>query len=41
MELITSVALGASAIVMGIALIIYAFKGRASQARRSNYRRGR
>jgi len=36
MELFTSVTLGLVAIALGIALIIYAFKGRQSQARRNN-----
>ena len=42
MELVTSVIIGLVAIVLGIALIIYAFKGRQSQARSSrDFRRGR
>ena len=35
MELFTSVVLGLVAIVLGVALIVYAFKGRQSQARRT------
>jgi uncharacterized membrane protein HdeD (DUF308 family) len=34
MELFTSVILGLIAIALGIALVVYAFKGRQSQARR-------
>jgi uncharacterized membrane protein HdeD (DUF308 family) len=34
MELFTSVILGLVAIALGIALVVYAFKGRQSQARR-------
>ena len=34
MELLTSIILGLVAIALGVALIIYAFKGRQSQARR-------
>ena len=40
MELFTSVVLGLVAIALGVVLVIYAFKGRQSQARRIN-RRGR
>jgi uncharacterized membrane protein HdeD (DUF308 family) len=40
MELFTSVILGLVAIALGVALIIYAFKGRQSQARRV-FKRGR
>ena len=35
MELVTSIIIGLVAIAMGVALIIYAFRGRQSQARRS------
>jgi uncharacterized membrane protein HdeD (DUF308 family) len=39
MELITSVILGLVAIALGVVLIVYAFKGRQSQARRiTNWR---
>ena len=39
MELFTSVILGLVAIALGITLLIYAFKGRQSQARRiTNWR---
>jgi uncharacterized membrane protein HdeD (DUF308 family) len=39
MELITSIILGLVAIAFGVVLIIFAFKGRQSQARRtSNWR---
>ena len=39
MELFTSIVLGLAAIALGIVLIIYAFKGRQSQARRiTNWR---
>ncbi|CAB4701654.1 unannotated protein [freshwater metagenome] len=41
MELFTSVILGLVAIVFGIALIFYAFRGRQSQARRAPRFRGR
>ena len=42
MELLTSILLGLAAIVLGVALIIYAFKGRQSQARRiTNWRQRR
>ena len=42
MELATSIILGLVAIGLGVALIIYAFKGRQSQARSSrDYKRGR
>jgi uncharacterized membrane protein HdeD (DUF308 family) len=42
MELLTSIILGLVAIVLGVALIIYAFKGRQSQARRiTNWRQRR
>jgi len=42
MELLTSIILGLVAIALGIALIIYAFKGRQSQARRiTNWRQRR
>jgi uncharacterized membrane protein HdeD (DUF308 family) len=40
MELLTSIILGLVAIALGVALIIYAFKGRQSQARRIT-KRGR
>jgi uncharacterized membrane protein HdeD (DUF308 family) len=36
MELFTSIILGLVAIALGVVLIVYAFKGRQSQARRSN-----
>jgi uncharacterized membrane protein HdeD (DUF308 family) len=35
MEMFTSIILGLAAIALGVALIIYAFKGRQSQARRT------
>jgi len=42
MELLTSIILGLFAIALGVALIIYAFKGRQSQARRiTNWRQRR
>lgn len=41
MELFTSIFLGLVAIGLGIALIIYAFRGRQSEARRSPKFRGR
>jgi uncharacterized membrane protein HdeD (DUF308 family) len=42
MELLTSIILGFVAIALGVALIIYAFKGRQSQARRiTNWRQRR
>ncbi|MDA2963206.1 MAG: hypothetical protein O3A27_05570 [Actinomycetota bacterium] len=41
MELFTSIILGLTAIALGIVLIIYAFKGRQSQARRLPKFRGR
>ena len=41
MELFTSIILGIAAITLGVALIIYAFRGRQSQARRSPRFRGR
>jgi|APCry1669189034_1035192.scaffolds.fasta_scaffold18173_3 uncharacterized membrane protein HdeD (DUF308 family) len=42
MELLTSIILGLVAIALGVALIIYAFKGRQSQARRiTNWRQRR
>jgi uncharacterized membrane protein HdeD (DUF308 family) len=42
MELFTSVILGLVAIGLGIALLVYAFKGRQSQARRiTNWRQRR
>ena len=42
MELLTSVILGLVAIALGVVLIVYAFKGRQSQARRiTNWRQRR
>jgi uncharacterized membrane protein HdeD (DUF308 family) len=42
MELFTSAILGLVAIALGVALIVYAFKGRQSQARRiTNWRQRR
>jgi uncharacterized membrane protein HdeD (DUF308 family) len=42
MELFTSIILGLAAIVLGVGLVIYAFKGRQSQARRTtNWRQRR
>lgn len=42
MELFTSVILGLMAIALGVVLVIYAFKGRQSQARRiTNWRQRR
>jgi uncharacterized membrane protein HdeD (DUF308 family) len=39
MELFTSIVLGLVAIVLGVVLVLYAFKGRQSQARRiTNWR---
>ena len=39
MELFTSIILGLFAIALGVVLVIYAFKGRQSQARRiTNWR---
>jgi uncharacterized membrane protein HdeD (DUF308 family) len=39
MELLTSIILGLVAIALGVVLIVYAFKGRQSQARRiTNWR---
>jgi len=39
MELLTSIILGLVAIALGVVLILYAFKGRQSQARRiTNWR---
>ena len=35
MELFTSIILGLVAIALGVVLVVYAFKGRQSQARRS------
>jgi uncharacterized membrane protein HdeD (DUF308 family) len=35
MELFTSIILGLVAIALGVVLVIYSFKGRQSQARRS------
>jgi uncharacterized membrane protein HdeD (DUF308 family) len=35
MELFTSIILGLVAIALGVVLIVYAFKGRQSQARRN------
>jgi len=41
MELFTSVILGLVAIALGVVLVIYAFKGRQSQARRTTHWRQR
>ena len=42
MELFTSIILGLAAIVLGVGLVFYAFKGRQSQARRTtNWRQRR
>ena len=39
MELLTSIILGLVAIALGVVLVLYAFKGRQSQARRvTNWR---
>lgn len=42
MELFTSIILGLVAIALGVVLLVYAFKGRQSQARRiTNWRQRR